>query len=98
MTNGQAIALFVVWLGFIGLFWWRRQQYKKRLATTGRAAQYERARVKMVRVFYPLLGVALIGLTLWEWPTLTPDNKPVALFAAAAGVAALIYGLSQWRN
>ncbi len=98
MNNWQTGLLFLIWLGFIGFFWWRRAQYKKRIVAQGRAAEYERARTKITRIFYPLIGIVVIGMIVRDWPTLPPESKLLALFIGALGLAALLYGLTRWRT
>jgi len=72
--------------------------HEKKAAEIGKAEEYRKSQTLATTIAYPLWGVVMIGIAVFNWSSMPPENRVLAYTFIAIGVALVLYGIYKMRR
>ena len=79
-----------------GLYFWSRSYLKNKATELNRVEGYNQKRGVISAIIYPLVGLVLIGVMLFNWNRIPPENTGLAIGFIVFAAVLIVYGFFRW--
>ena len=93
MDKSELISGIIFIIGVLTFYFWSKRYLKNKVAESGKTEEFKRNKAQMSAFLYPLIGLVLIAMIVFQWRTLPPGNEPIAFIFIGLGFTAILYGL-----
>jgi Na+/H+ antiporter NhaC len=88
--------VFVVCAVSAVLYFWSRSYLKNKAAELNKVEAYNQKKGAISAIIYPVVGLALIGVMLFNWNRIPPENTGLAIGFMVFAAVLILYGFVRW--
>jgi hypothetical protein len=78
------------------LYFWTQRLLKNKAAEMGKVGAYNQNKAAASAIIYPIVGMLLIGVMLFNWNRIPPENTGLAIGFIVFAAALIVYGFVRW--
>jgi Na+/H+ antiporter NhaC len=88
--------VFAVCIAAAALYFWNRRYLKNKAAETDRVEAYKQEKAAASAIIYPIVGLILIAIMLFNWNRIPPENTGLAIGFIIFAALLISYGFFRW--